>query len=140
MHGTVKMDRIYSKKALALKAVYCFLLPPVYLLLSSLITAEEPVLYVFLTFFPVGCAYTVPFWVTLSHIKKFPVKSIKAPVLYDLAFCLAPASLGAVLSEVVSVAVNGSDMADGFAAVALATIFALISGTFFLLYRIESKR
>jgi hypothetical protein len=134
------MDKLYSKISLVIKAVFCFILAPLYALLSSLITVEDNFLFILLAIIPVASLYTVPFWFSLERFKRFRVKLIGKYILFDTITCLLPAVFGILVSEVLHALINGRTVADGIVTVIFATIFVLISVIFWLLYYIFSYK
>ena len=71
------MDKLYSKTALLAKAVGCFVLTPLFFAMISAIDSGVILLYFIILAVPIGCVYTIPFWLTLSFIRKYRVDEIK---------------------------------------------------------------
>ena len=132
------MDKYYTKKALALKAVFSLLLGPVYVLIS-LIVPDAGFVSVVAALIPIGCIYTVPFWLTLIYIHKYRANNVRRAFLLDCAFCFLPALLGVVSCEAVSVLVNGPSPVDGFISIVFCAVFALVTSAFGLAYFLTSR-
>lgn len=134
------MDKLYSKQILILKAVCCLLLAPLYALLSRLLTIEDGFVYILVSIVPVMCVYCLPFWLSLSYIKKYRVSTIGIYVLWDAVVCLIPAFLGTLFYEIVFSIVNGRNVSDGFVTLIFTAIFCIISFIFWVLYFIFSYK
>ncbi len=134
------MSKYYLKSALILKAIFCFLLAPIDLLIAGLLTVENNFMFVILSVLPVGCLYTVPFWLTLIELKKFRHNRVGPYILLDSGVCLVPAFFGALASDIFVTVANGRTNADGLTTIIFGVIFLLISLTFWLLYFVFSKR
>lgn len=134
------MDKLYSKRANFLKAFICLLLSPLYILISSIIKIDDVFLYAFFSAIPIGCLYTIPFWLSVMHLKKYRVKKIGKYILNDFAFCFSPAMLGILFSEVISAMINGKTGVDGIVTIIFLIIFTIISIIFWLLYLLFSYK
>ncbi|MBQ3002445.1 MAG: hypothetical protein IJD82_01810 [Clostridia bacterium] len=129
------MDKYYSKKALILKAVYCFCLP----LFHQLVTAHNvSLLWGFGSFVLIGCMYTVPMWISLIYMHRYPTYRIGRYVLFDLLFCFTPAVLGSIVYEIASQFAYASAL-NGFYTLLLFFIFLSVSGVFWLLYMLVGR-
>lgn len=132
------MDKLYSKKALLLKATYCFCLP----LLHQLLTAGElgtSLTWLFWSFVLVGSLYTVPFWLSLRHLNRYCVSRIGRYIIRDLAACFAPVFVSALLYEcIVHMFVQVSTQ-NGLYSLLIFFIFLSVSGVFWLLYKLAGK-
>ena len=120
------MDRLYSKQILIIKAVFCFLLSPLYSIFSSLIYTDNVFLYTVLSFMPIACIFTVPFWITLNYIKKYRVFKISKYVILDFVSVIAPSFMGVLISEVFYIVSNGRSNFDGIVTVMFSFIFILL--------------
>jgi hypothetical protein len=129
------MDKLYSKKALAIKASCCALLGPFYAALNALIEIEHMYFNLTVPVLIVACLYTIPFWVTLAYIKKYRVPGIKKAIKLDALCCLLPACAGMIITETVIVLSAGRGAADGFITLVFAAVFVIISAVFWLLYK-----
>lgn len=132
------MDKLYSKKALLLKATYCFCLP----LLHQVLTAGAfgaSVTWLFWSFVLIGSLYTVPFWLSLQYLKRYRVSGVVRYILFDLGCCFAPAFASALLYEcVVHMFVEASSQ-NGLYTLLIFFILLSVSGVFWLLYKIAGK-
>ena len=133
------MDKLYSKKALIIKAVCCVLLGPLFVLINAVTEIEHMLLNLAVPVLVISCLYTVPFWLTLTHIKKYRVDGIKAAIKLDALCCLLPAFAGVIITETVSVLIFGKGAADGFITLVFAAVFILITAVFWLLYRLAKR-
>lgn len=133
------MDKLYSKTALAIKGVLCAFLSPLFFLLASVINIENSYLYVIVALLPIGCLYTIPFWLSLFHIKQYYTGKISNFVIYDSAYCLAPAFLGILFTEIVYTVLTQNSLSAGLITLIFTIIFVLISLLFWGLYYIFSK-
>lgn len=133
------MDKLYSKQSLILKAVICILLSPLYILLSSLLTIENGFLYIIISALPIGCIYTVPFWLSLINIRKYRMNRIGQYIVYDMVSCLFPGIIGILFTEIIYTVVNSTVEAAGVITLMFGMIFLLISGAFWLMYFLFSK-
>lgn len=134
------MDKLYSKPALAVKAVYCALLAPLYLIISSLISVTDNFLYILLTVVPVGCLYTVPFWMSAVYLHKYRVQSIKKYVLWDALTCFLPAVSASLLVDIIySVTVDMSS-ASCIVTLIFSSVYFVVTILFWLIYLILCKR
>lgn len=134
------MDKLYSKRANFIKILFCLLLAPVYYLISSVISIDDVFIYTFFSAIPVCCLYTIPFWLSVTHLKKYRVKKIGKYILYDFAFCFSPAIFGILFAEVISAIINGKTDADGIITAIFLIVFAIISVIFWLLYLLFSYK
>ena len=134
------MDKLYSKQILIIKAVFCFLLSPLYSIFSYLIEVENAFLYVVLSLMPIACVYTIPFWVTLTFIKKYRVSKISKYAIIDLLSVTVPSFLGVLTSEVIYIISNGTSQLDGIVTLMLSAVFILIALVFWLLYYVFSYK
>lgn len=134
------MDKLYSKQALMVKAVFCVMLAPLYTLIAQLVSVEDGFLYIFLSTVPVGCLFTIPFWFSLLYLKKYRVNRIGKYILLDFFICVLPAIFGILISEIFVSIIEGKTMADGIATAIFSTIFMLISLLFWLIYFIFSRK
>lgn len=134
------MDKLYSKQILIIKAVFCFLLSPLYSIFSYLLNVENAFLYVVFSLMPIACIYTVPFWVSLSYIKKHRVYKIGKYIVYDLVSVTLPSFMGILFSEIFYIFSNGKGDFDGILTVMFSLIFIIISGVFWLLYYMFSYK
>jgi len=134
------MDKLYSKKALFIKSIGCLLLGPIYYVLALITGNDDIFLDIVVSILPVGCLYTIPFWFTLSYIKKYRSTGVKRAILFDFLCCFIPAFGGMLICEYVSILINGKGVADGFITLVFGTIFISISLLFWLFYRIAHKK
>ena len=134
------MDKLYSKQILIIKAVFCFLLSPLYSIFSYLIEVENAFLYVVLSLMPIACVYTIPFWVTLTLIKKYRVSKISKYAIIDLLSVTVPSFMGVLTSEVIYIISNGTSQLDGIVTLMLSAVFVLIALVFWLLYYVFSYK
>ena len=128
------MEKLYSKQALLLKGVFCFLLP-----LAHQLFAPDQLLWIFVSFVAVGCLYTIPFRLTLSKLSREGEKEVGKYVLLDLASCYAPAVTAALLYEAYVEMFVESAFQNGLYTLLLAIILLLISGIFWLLYKLAGR-
>ena len=134
------MDKLYSKQILILKAVCCFLLAPLSALLSFLISVDDSFVYILLSIVPIGCLYTIPFWATLSFVKKYRVARIGQYIVFDAVVCLIPAVFGALTFEIIFTVINGKTVSSGFVTLVFSFIFIIASAIFWLMYWIFSYK
>jgi len=134
------MDKLYSIKVLVLKAVFCFLLAPLYALISLLFTVEDGFMYILLSIIPTGCLFTIPFWFSLVKIKKYRVSKIGKYIVYDSITCLIPAIFSFLFLEVVSTITNGKSSADGFVTLVFSVIFLIVVFIFWFMYWLFSYK
>ena len=134
------MDKLYSKQILIIKAVFCFLLSPLYSIFSYLIEVENAFLYVVLSLMPIACVYTIPFWVTLTFIKKYRVSKISKYAIIDLLSVTVPSFMCVLTSEVIYIISNGTSQLDGIVTLMLSAVFVLIALVFWLLYYVFSYK
>lgn len=126
------MDKLYSKKALLLKATYCFCLP----LFHQLVTAQQStsLLWLFLSFVLIGSLYTVPMWFSLVYLRRYTVKKIGKYVLYDWGTCFLPAICSSVIYEIAVQLFVQSSAQNGLYTLLLFFILMSVTGVFGLLY------
>ncbi len=134
------MDKLYSKHSLIIKAVFCFLLSPLYSVFSYLINIENGFLYIVFSILPIACIFTVPFWLSLVYIKKHRVVMKRKYIVYDTVSVIIPSFFGVLASEIVQILSNGKTAADGIVTVMLSAIFVLIASAFWLAYYIFSYK
>lgn len=128
------MEKLYSKQALLAKGAFCFFLP-----LAQQLFSTDELLWVFLSFVVLGCLYTIPFRLTLKKIYQEREKTVGKYILWDLASCYAPAVTAALLYEAYVEMFVQSAFQNGLYTLLLATILLLISGIFWLLYRLAGR-
>ena len=90
------MNKLYGKPFLLIKAICCLLLTPLFLLISSLVNTEDPFVYLLISTVPVMALYTVPYWVTLHCIRKYPVNKIGKYIALD-ALCVYLPTVAGIL-------------------------------------------
>ncbi len=134
------MDKIYSKSAMIGKAVYCCMITPICILLSSFLNVVNPLLYVIIALIPIGCLYTVPFWISTAYIKKYRVGKIGKYVIYDLISCFVPAFFGILFFEIIYTIIVENIIASGLLTIIFSIIFIIVSALFWIAYLIFSKR
>ena len=133
------IEKVYSKSAIIIKVIFSLMLAPMYVLFSSFMNIEDGFLYIILSVVPIACLYTLPYWVSLVYIKKYPSPSIGKYILFDFVSCLIPAFFGILIAEIIITVINGKTLADGITTLIFTVIFAVISLIFWLLYFIFSK-
>ncbi len=131
------MEKLYSKKYLIAKASFCFVLPLAHQLFTSgsLVLSLE---WLFLSVVLMGCLYTIPFWMTVSFLYRHHVSGIGRYILLDLGTCFAPAVISSILYEAYSLMAHPSVL-TGMYTLLISIILLLISGIFWLLYKIVGK-
>ena len=134
------MDKLYSKRILIIKAVFCFLLSPLYSIFSYLINIENVYLYVVMSLMPVACVYTVPFWLSVSFIKKHRVVKIGRYIKLDIISVLIPSFFGILMSEIIYIFTYGKSVIDGIVTLMYSIIFVLIAVLFWFAYYIFSYK
>ncbi len=134
------MDKLYSKQILIIKAVFCFLLSPLYSIFSYFINIENAFLFVVLSLMPIACIYTIPFWISLNYIKKHRVCKIRKYAIMDFASVTIPSFMGVLTSEVIYILSNGKSALDGIVTVMLSLIFVFIAIIFWFMYYIFSYK
>ncbi len=134
------MDKLYSKSALILKASCCLLLAPICIILSSLIAINDSFLSIIISFVPIGCLYTIPFWISFKYIKSYKVISVGKYIIFDLIYCYLPAVLGILTSEIFYTVFAEKTIAAGIITLMLAIVFLIESLIFWFLYFVFSKR
>ncbi len=134
------MDRLYSKNALIIKAATCVMLSPLCILVSSLIDIQNPFVYIMVTLVPIGCLYTIPFWMSVSYLSKYRIKSIKKYILLDILSCFVSATLGVLCTEIVYTVIYADTSVAGMLTLIFAVIFLIISAIFWLMYLILSHK
>ena len=134
------MDKLYSKKVLVIKAVFCLLLAPLYTLISRILYFEDAFLHILISIVSTGCLFTIPFWFSLLFIKKHRVSKVGKYIVYDFIVCFAPSVLGILTSEIISTIVNGKMVSDGFVTLIFTVIFSLTAMLFWLLYWLFSYK
>ncbi len=134
------MDKLYSKNALIIKAVACILLSPLYMLTSSLLDIQNAFIYVMVSIVPIGCLYTIPFWMSVAYLKKYRVSSIKKYILLDFLSCFITSFLGVLCSEIVLTVITADTSVAGLLTIIFAIIFLIISAIFWLIYLILARK
>ncbi len=136
------MDKYYSKAALIIKAVFCVCLSLLYMLLSALLNIEDGFLYLICSIFPVVCLYTIPFWISLAYIKKFPVLKVGKYVILDSLCCFLPAILSIVFIDIAYTVAYGVSNSSGMMSVIFIFIYfviTLIYSIFYFVFSYKSK-
>ena len=130
------MDKLYSKNALIIKAVSCFMLSPLYALIESL-----SIFYVLThLIILVGSLYTIPFWLSASYLKKYRVRSIGRYVWLDFVACYFSAFLGALFTEVIYTIFTGDTSFAGIYTLIFAMLLLAISLIFWVVYFVLSRK
>lgn len=111
------------------------MLGPVYAALNAIIEITHVFLNVAVPVLIIACLYTIPFWLTLAHIKKYRTNGIKKPIKLDAIFCTAPAVAGMIITETATVLFSGRGAADGFITAVFAGVFLIISAAFWAFYK-----
>lgn len=133
------MDKYYSKNSKIYKAVFSLMLAPLYMLLSYAINTDDGFLDIILSVIPIGCLYTVPFWISLAYIKKYRVERLGKYIALDALITLMPAIFGILFSEIIVTLINGTSSANGFSTVVFSSLYIIVSLIFWLLYFVFSK-
>lgn len=134
------MDKLYSKIALTTKTISCLLLVPLFFALASAMNDDLLLVKFVISAVVVGCVYTIPFWMSLSVIKKYRVNKIKKYIVNDFLFCYVPAVLGSLITEVVDSIIRSSIEMAGFITLVFMIILLVISAVFWLLYFLYSYK
>lgn len=134
------MDKLYSKSAMIGKAVYSTLITPACILISSFFNVTNPLLYIIIALIPIGCLYTIPFWISASYIRKYRVGKIGKYVIYDLISCFIPAFFGILFFEIIYTIIVENIIASGLLTIIFSIIFIIVSALFWIAYLIFSKR
>ena len=131
------MDKLYSKKALILKASYCFCLP----LFHQLVTSGSGIslLWLFLSFVLIGSLYTVPMWFSLTYLRHYSVKKIGRYILFDLATCFLPAVLSSIIYEISVQFFVQASAQNGLYTLLIFFILLSVSGVFWILYILAGR-
>jgi len=116
------------------------LLSPLYMLTSSLLDIQNAYIYVMVSIVPIGCLYTIPFWMSAAYLKKYRVSSIKKYILLDFLSCFITAFLGVLCSEIVLTVVTADTSVAGLLTIIFAIIFLIISALFWLIYLILARK
>lgn len=133
------MDKLYSKKALIIKAAFSFLVAPLCLILTDFSSVVDGFSFVILTVLTIGCFYTLPFWTSVFYLKKFRVKSIKMLVLWDSVACFVPAVIGILSFDFAYTLINGVNIASGIVSLIFISVFLIITLVFWACYLVLSK-
>lgn len=131
------MERFYSNRALFAKASFCFVLPFIYEVVKSGIPSDS-LIGLFYSNVLIGCLYTIPFWISVLQLHRFGADKLLRYILFDLAFCYAPAVISAIVLETISGLINPSFLTGVFTLL-LSIILLLISGVFWILYKCIGK-
>ena len=126
--------KLYSKRSLVIKAIFCLMLAPIYMLASSLVNIDDAFIFTVVGIVPIGCLYTIPFWFTAVYLKKYRCDSLKKILLYDFISCVCPAFFGMLFSEIIYTIVNGTSFVDGIVTVIFAFVFLIITLVFWISY------
>lgn len=89
---------------------------------------------------PIACIYTIPFWISLSYIKKYRVYKIGKYAVIDMFSITIPSFMGVLISEVIYILSNGKGPLDGIVTAMLSIIFILIALVFWFMYYIYSYK
>lgn len=135
-----RLKRLYGRRALLLKGAYCFFLPLLHVLLTSG-SLSDSLPWLFASTVLLGCLYTIPFWCTVSAIRKAGKRlRLLRFIALDAGICLLPAFASALVYEtVLHLTENGSPL-DGLYTLLLFFILLPISGLFWLLYVAANRK
>jgi hypothetical protein len=89
---------------------------------------------------PIACMFTLPFWLTLVYVRKYPTGSIVKCVVLDATCNILPAFLAILLSEVIMAIAVEKTTAHGMITLIFLVLFLLIALLFWLLYFVFSKQ
>lgn len=128
------MDRLYSRQSLIVKCVYCAFLPILTALVAAVTEIEDSFLYIVFSLLPLGCLYTVPFWLSLRILKKYRVSGLKRFLLLDALTCFVPVLLSSVLAETVTFLVTKEMQGLGITTLCVTVICLLVTLVFWCLY------
>lgn len=135
------MDKLYSKRALLIKGTYCFFLPLLHILVTSG-ELSQSLLWLFVSSVLLGCLYTVPFWLSLSCLRKSSgtrKTRVGRYIAWDAGCCLLPAVVSSLLYETGMFLFVEQSRLMGLYTLLLFFIFLLISGVFWFWYKIVGK-
>ncbi len=136
-----RLDRLYSRRALLLKACGELLLPVLVLLITSRSSDENPLAWLYLSATGVGSLYTIPFWCTLVCLRTCERRvRIRRLVALDALSCLLPPFASVLAYETVqAVRSAGASPLNGLYTLLLSGILLLISCLFWALYFLASR-
>ena len=134
------MDKLYSKYALTVKAVACFLLGPLCVFLLAVINSGNWFVYFGFSNLLPALLYAVPFCLSFYYIRKYKVLGIKKYVLKDLVFCLLPVLAGFIITESFLITVLDVHIGDGFITATFFAISAIITLVFWGLYLLAARK
>jgi hypothetical protein len=83
--------------------------------------------------------FTLPFWLTLIYVKKYPTGSICKYVVLDAASNILPAFFAILLSEVIMAVTVEKTAVHGMITLIFLVLFLLVALLFWLLYFVFSK-
>ena len=89
---------------------------------------------------PAGCLFTIPFWISLKHIKKYRVTKLGRYILYDFAFCLIPAILSVLFLDIVSSVAIQDIASGGMTTILFSLIYTVIALIFWAMYLLFSRK
>ena len=133
------MDKLYSKASLFVKAAVCFMLTPLFFAITYALNSELLLFYFILSAIPVGCLYTIPFWISVSFVRKYKVGNIKRYIFLDIISCYLPAVFGSLVTEVIDSVIRQSTEMAGLITVMFSIILLLITLIFWLMYLLYSR-
>ncbi len=134
------MQKLYSKPVLIIKSICCLLLTPIFLIISSLISTEDPFLYLLAATIPVMLLYALPYWLSVHNIRKYPVTGIGRYIGLDALTLYLPTVSGILIYELADAAINGQTAVSGFTTIVFAVVCILIAGMFWINYKIFSRK
>lgn len=134
------IDRLYSKRYLLYKLTFVSLLPLLTELLATLFDAENAFVYLFVSIFLLGLAYTVPFLLTLKALRREAADSLGSIIIWDAAYLLFPAIISTVLCDAIFSMAGASSYGQGFFSMIVIAVLFLITASFWLLFLLFRKK
>lgn len=135
------MNKLYSNKALIIKAFYSALIPLIYPISAAVIDIKHPFVYIILSAIPIACLYSIQFILNLSIMRKQSSKNIKMGkyLLLDIGVSLSPSIVSILMCDIITSYLNGVIASAGFVTVIFISIFVILTLIFWGLYLIISK-
>lgn len=133
------MDKLYSKTALIAKTIFSVLLSPLFFILSFAMINDDTFLHIIFSALPIGCLFTIPFWMSLSKIKEYCLNGVRRYIMYDFVSCVIPAILGILFTEIIYTIIVQNVEGSGIFTLIFSAIFLIIAMIFWMMYIIFSR-
>lgn len=134
----MNINKLYSTKILAVKAIISFLIPIIVQLSAILVNGNDVFLLILVLMIASSLLFAASYIFTVFCIRRERTVKIGRLVLLDIISLLLPAIASALIAEVVDVIINGANFFAGIFIILFGLLYSLVSVSFWLVYLINA--